>query len=314
MKKTATAKRQQPTTKLIGTLRSLLRSLFNSSDPSRLPDLPLELVAEILCRLPVKLLLQLRCLSKSFNNLISDPNFAKKHLRLSTTSRNLILTYFDDTIDRKPTLVFYRLHSIFHRSRSIFNSVTVKPTQLHYLFDPLYSIIVGSCNGILCLDKNDFEMVEQSDVILWNPSVGKFKILPSFKIQGECGLVKYGFGYDHVKDVYKIVAVFSYYCCNEVFKTQGMVHTLGTNSWRTIQWELPLPCSCESLIYVSGALNWLCKDNRNHSVVFFDLVIESYRRLLLPNYGGEYLDKVNLGVSRGCLCTLHVVPVFLVFG
>ncbi|XP_024634621.1 F-box/kelch-repeat protein At3g23880 [Medicago truncatula] len=252
-----------------------LRSLFNSFHPSRLPDLPLELVAEILCRLPVKLLLQLRCLSKSFNTLISDPNFAKKHLRLSITRRNLILTYFDDTYDMKSTLIFYRLHSIFHPLRSIFNSVTVKPTQLHYPFDPLYNNIVGSCNGILCLDKKDSNIVKQSNVILWNPSIRKSKILPSFKIQGECGFVKYGFGYDHVNDVYKVVAVFSYYCGNEGFKTQGMVHTLGTNSWRMIHGELPLP---------------------------------RYRRLLQPNYGGEYVHKVNLGVLRDCLCILACSP------
>ncbi|MCI54852.1 F-box/kelch-repeat protein, partial [Trifolium medium] len=48
-----------------------------------LPTLPFDLVSEILCRLPVKLLLQLRCLCKSLNSLISDPKFAKKHLRLS---------------------------------------------------------------------------------------------------------------------------------------------------------------------------------------------------------------------------------------
>jgi len=43
---------------------------LTSSPP--LPTLAFDLIAEILCRLPVKLLLQLRCLCKSFNSLISD--------------------------------------------------------------------------------------------------------------------------------------------------------------------------------------------------------------------------------------------------
>jgi hypothetical protein len=49
------------------------------------PSLPLELLEEeILCRLPVKILLQLRCICKSWKSLISDdPKFAKKHLRMS---------------------------------------------------------------------------------------------------------------------------------------------------------------------------------------------------------------------------------------
>ncbi|PNX71880.1 F-box/kelch-repeat protein [Trifolium pratense] len=46
-------------------------------------SLPMELVEEEnLCRLPVKILLQLRCICKSWKSLISDdPKFAKKQLR-----------------------------------------------------------------------------------------------------------------------------------------------------------------------------------------------------------------------------------------
>ncbi|XP_045822488.1 F-box/kelch-repeat protein At3g23880-like [Trifolium pratense] len=57
---------------LIGTLTS----------PSSLPTLPFDLIIEILSRLPVKQLLQLRCVCKSWKSLISDPKFAKKHLAL----------------------------------------------------------------------------------------------------------------------------------------------------------------------------------------------------------------------------------------
>ncbi|RHN69125.1 putative F-box domain-containing protein [Medicago truncatula] len=66
-----------------------------------LPTLPFDLVAEILCRLPVKLLLQLRCLCKSLNSLILDPKFAKKHLRMSTTHHNLMP---DDSVKNLKTL------------------------------------------------------------------------------------------------------------------------------------------------------------------------------------------------------------------
>jgi len=297
--RTTTTKRRQLTTKFIGTLKSLLCSLFISSDRPPLPDLPLELVAEILCRLPVKLLLQLRCLCKSFDTLISDPYFAKKHLYFSTTNRNLVLT------TRTSTIIFYRLHSIVLPHRSIFKSATVKSTQLHVPFNPLYNKIVGSWNGILCFTIEDFNIVEQSNILLFNPSISKFKILPSFKFQQEGVFIKYGFGYDHVTDVYKVVAVFSCDYVNKMSKSQGMVYTLGTNSWRMIQGDLPLPhrFRCESLVFVSGALNWIAyEDNDNHSVVSFGLVIESYRRLLLPNYGGENVSYVMLGVLRDCLC------------
>lgn len=129
--------------------------------------------------------------------------------------------------------------------------------------------------------------------------------MPSFKFQRECVFISYGFGYDHVTDVYKVVAVFSCDSVDKVSKAQGMVYTLGTNSWRMIHGDVPLPrpFDCESLVFVSGALNWIAyEDNDNHSVVSFDLVIESYRRLLPPNYGGENVCHVMLGVLRDCLC------------
>jgi hypothetical protein len=52
-----------------------------------LPTLPLDLVEQIICRLSVKLLCQLRCVCKSWNSLILDKKFAKKHLCRSTMRR-----------------------------------------------------------------------------------------------------------------------------------------------------------------------------------------------------------------------------------
>lgn len=47
--------------------------------------LTLDLLLEILYRLPVKSLLKLKCVCKSLNSIMSDPKFAKDHLRLSQT-------------------------------------------------------------------------------------------------------------------------------------------------------------------------------------------------------------------------------------
>lgn len=57
----------------------------------------------------------------------------------------------------------------------------------------------------------------------------------------EYGHTTYGFGYDSINDIYKVVAIFFYLCDNGVVESQVKVHTLGANSWRLVQGDFPVP-------------------------------------------------------------------------
>ncbi|MCI26118.1 F-box/kelch-repeat protein, partial [Trifolium medium] len=60
--------------------------------PTSLMVLLDELIADILSRLPVKTLMQIKCVCKSWKTLISDdPSFAKLHLQRSPRSTHLLL-------------------------------------------------------------------------------------------------------------------------------------------------------------------------------------------------------------------------------
>ncbi|XP_039686646.1 F-box/kelch-repeat protein At3g23880 [Medicago truncatula] len=255
-----------------------------------LPTLPFDLVAEILCRLPVKLLIQLRCLCKSINSLISDPKFAKKHLRMSNTRHHLMLSSNNDLDE----LVLFD-----SPMPSDFPTFTVNQTQLSYpdclkieYDSPLHA---RSCDGILC-----FTMYNGPGVgppVLWNPSIRTFKILPPLDNKP---FSAYSFGYDHCIDKYKIVAISLVEDREEV-----SVHTLGTDTWRRIP-DFPYSGPfCGYGIFVGGTVNWLSLDEVSSLcvIVSLDLEKESYQTLSLPDIENDPLTNLgDLGVLRDCLC------------
>jgi F-box interacting protein len=120
-----------------------------------------------------------------------------------------------------------------------------------------------------------------------------------------------GFGYDPFIDNYKVVVVLNYYdkhfCVN---KTEVKIHTLGTNSWKTIQ-EFPFgDCTPfeKSGKFVSGTINWLFIEDlyrRRESrsfIVSLDLKNDSFQEILMPGDYGEVAEMLTLGVMRDWLC------------
>uniref|UniRef100_A0A494G8U7 F-box domain-containing protein n=1 Tax=Solanum lycopersicum TaxID=4081 RepID=A0A494G8U7_SOLLC len=129
-----------------------------------LPALPFDLLPEILCRLPVKLLIQLRCVCKFFNSLISDPNFAKKHLRMSTKRHHLMLTNscdYDYYYDREIVMCDSPIPSLFSTSTVVTQTQLYIPNTLtngHHCID----LMMCSCDGIFC-EKESYQKLRLPD-------------------------------------------------------------------------------------------------------------------------------------------------------
>ncbi|GAU24913.1 hypothetical protein TSUD_116380 [Trifolium subterraneum] len=290
-----------------------------SPSPS-LPYLPVELIPGVLSRLPVKSLLQFRCVCKSWKSLISDPNFAKKHLSLSTTHSIHCISYPSGHVlnPDKHVLKSYSLDSSVMTNQTQFPQTTQLPLsrQCFVYFD-------GSCNGILCFSEvgRDYVLVR-----LWNPAIRKFKELPSITEQQDINFghskLMSGFGYDPISDNYKAVFVlrgFKYvdYSRNYFCKNKVKVHTLGTNSWKSVS-DFPFVglSVLHSGQYVSGTINWLVSTGTRQNAHFiaslgqcfiasFDLGKESYQKvLLLDDYGEVDKYTLHLSVFRDCLCLI----------
>ncbi|XP_059291388.1 F-box/kelch-repeat protein At3g23880-like [Lycium ferocissimum] len=243
------------------------------------PILPQELITAILVRLPVKYLLQYKCVSKDWFSLISSPYFVKTHLSFSVkncTHHRLLLKF-------KHNLKHCSVSSLFYES-------DIKALDLDYPIETSCNFvrIVGSVNGLICL------RVEFNGLVLWNPSTRKFKKvanLMSIRTYKYPVKVKYGFGYDEVHDDYKVVSIF--FDSNNRY-VDAKIYSLMSDSWRTLDDFQGRVFPRHSSKLVNGKLH-LVTDDDGWGIMSVDLVDEKCRKMEQPFYRKENLC-LNLGV------------------
>ncbi|QCE05306.1 hypothetical protein DEO72_LG9g309 [Vigna unguiculata] len=243
--------------------------IHKSSSRSSLQDLPEELIQNILLRVSIKTLLQLKLLCKSWNSIISHPQFAKHHL-LASTTHHQFLSSATAAADTK--IHIFSINSFFQKP----------PTPLGFCTITAHNLILGSCNGIVCLCH-----VHQCHITLFNPSTGfASPPLPTHLSPGEVFSTFHGFGYDHVNDKYKVLLV------TRVFsETVTKVYTFGENCRIRVVENAPLDPHPSGFLgkCVSGTLNWMApKLGQNDSIdqwviLSFDLASETFSEVMLPD-------------------------------
>lgn len=258
-------------------------------------ELPCDLISEILCLLPVKTLLICRCVSKQWCSIIDSTYFVRKHHKVSfeMNSGGIIMKRVEFFV-----LVDYEsLHDV------VATAVEIN--------DPLKTLLssaelVGSANGLVCLwDRN-------SDIIyLLNPSTRKCKRLPLVPVEFPSCFNKilkcaYGFGYDHLRDDYKVVKIAN---SSKFLGFVAIVYSLKTNSWTKIQGVL----STRNISFMntwgkfaSGALYWLASEVQcsHFIVVGFDLGFEQFTEVA-DSAGNDYVIPRTLYTLAGILCILE---------
>ncbi|XP_057733720.1 F-box/kelch-repeat protein At3g23880-like [Arachis stenosperma] len=281
-------RKSKPLRVTINAPKRLLSSTVTQSQP--LPFLPDELIREILLRLPARSLLRLRRVCTSWESLISSSQFAKDHLQHSTAA--------DPSLSGPRVAYHHSCHYGFgdFSLRSLIENSS-KPTEVVLFEERRNYMVIGSCNGLLCLL---FDVGFNTCVRLWNPCTG---LLTTLSV--ECGnfLSVRGFGYDHVNDKYKFVVIVKH-----TGKYTTRIYTFCRNpSKRAIQ---GIPFSSikgdGKGVFVPGTatLNWI----RSHAIlgclVFsLDLVKETFSEFSLPLNDPD--DKTfifpQLCVLRNCL-------------
>ncbi|KAL4600510.1 hypothetical protein ACB092_11G203700 [Castanea dentata] len=268
--------------------------------------LPEEVVLEILHRLPVKSLIRFRCVSKSWNSLITNPAFINSHFSSNSSNSNkLIVRHCVD----KPYLERYKLIDDNNDSSS---------DQIQHIDFPLTSsrinhfMLIGSVNGL-------FSLFELERYVLWNPSIRKFITLPNPCITVKTdGRVKCrsAFGFDPRTNDYKVVRI-AFRCGTKRTEEAKVplveVYSLNEGSWRITSagesfspgisfddWGRPSAS-------LNGAVHFVANDRDDNFcplVLSFDLGDEVFRLISVPNGAFRTSDYVHTSVIGGSLALL----------
>ncbi|KAB2627426.1 F-box protein CPR30-like [Pyrus ussuriensis x Pyrus communis] len=263
-------------------------------------EFPPELIFEILLRLPPEDLLRCSCVSKSWNATIHDKSFIKSHLQRSIQTNSFGSLLVTASVNHDGSeLKFSNIYNDGTIERAM--GIGQSPLQDVEGRNPFPYTLVSS-NGIICIRTETPDRVEE--IVLWNPSIRKFKKIPSPTFEqppsSDTYLHRhYGFGYDSANDDYKLlgIAMFFVNWDMNIVVHQYQIYSLKSNSWRKTKYmprdELHFVLS--EIVFSNGALSWQAYNvlDKKSYVVTFELASEKYHWFPNPPNGESVLVQIN---------------------
>ncbi|XP_059428467.1 F-box/kelch-repeat protein At3g06240-like [Corylus avellana] len=266
--------------------------------------LPEQLITDILSLLPVKSLLRFQCVSKPWFALIHDPYFINLYFENNNNNRELSFIVETSKHELSPLRRWkydYHLVNFSNEDESMSEPLKIIPP----FFRP-HNLVIGCCNSLVCILNYDdmFSTYDGFDIVIWNPSIKKYKRLPFEHIepaiepnpQIEQSLA---FGYDPVNNDYKVLMIV--FVTNEGYgrkPLETMVYSMKAHSWRRAedQW----PCKDSNIwsgpAFSNPAFHWLIKSTTSMTLLAFNLTTEKFRVLPIP------FKSYSIRVLEGSLC------------
>ncbi|KAK9160184.1 hypothetical protein Syun_006525 [Stephania yunnanensis] len=237
---------------------------------------PDELIRQILSHAPVKSLIQLKRVSKTWHTIINDPTFINLHLNQAIQHNNFSLLLYNSNH-------IYSIHDPTSAATTECPSVPFNHEHRDY-YD-----VAGSCDGLILL------IPYRGCFGIWNPSTGEFISIPSPYCSENYILTMpwhenmYGFGYGSNRSDYKIVSIFGTGNV-KVFSTQS-----GSRMWKTIEGSNIHVVFDDSLyiynsngIFARGAVHWLMcffvtPTEEEDRIIAYDFGCEEFRTIPMPD-------------------------------
>ncbi|XVF78150.1 hypothetical protein PTKIN_Ptkin14bG0106100 [Pterospermum kingtungense] len=263
---------------------------------------PEEILLEILYKLPVKSVGKCMCVCKAWNFLIKTPSFVSSHASKYSTGNNTNLFLFRTSdVHESNSRVEYSL--LFDdREFSKYDQLLQTP------FDFTHSI-VGSCNGLLCLELVGNGLSFQNQFILWNPIIKRCFRVPKPWFCTLPNKILSGFGFDSRRDDYKILKIAKYDLLYK-YVVQVELYSLKTNSWKILVSPiLHLYTEDKFMAFANGVVHWVAFERVNdqwHSkykflLMGFHMGHEVFIEIMLP----QSLSNLHYQKSE---TSMYVIP------
>ncbi|KAH7845778.1 hypothetical protein Vadar_005886 [Vaccinium darrowii] len=246
-----------------------------------------DLLIEILWRLPVKSLLQLKSVCKYWYDLLRSPYFINLHhdraasIAAEENTDCLLVKRFIGGDEGGFTLSF------------VPNETPVEDIDISFTgLDMKHLRILGPCNGVVCLTIIGFN----SSIVLWNPSMKEFRVLPQPSYKND-HMSNWGFGYDSYTDDYKVVR---FGMMSRDLPIKGIdeaveMYDLSTDSWRVVDTESPVEyihCFHDSNVSWNGDFFWyaypqiyhrrVCGADHGAVIITFSMSDEVFEEIPVP--------------------------------
>ncbi|KAL3721387.1 F-box protein At4g22390-like isoform X1 [Eucalyptus grandis] len=153
-------------------------------------------------------------------------------------------------------------------------------------------------------------------MFLWNMFTRKHKAVPRSNVEKkflilEIPRIAEGFGFGARSNDYKIVRI--YPCYRRGTKPQVKIYSLSTDSWRSLDCEIPTLSGSRPTVFLNGNLHWFASKSRYQwdevgyqQIVSFDVTGEVFYKMALPEEIShvDSVDLVSLAVLNDLLAVL----------
>jgi F-box interacting protein len=243
--------------------------------------LPYDVVFDILTRLPVRSLVRFSCVSKSWNSIITSPDFITTPMNrpMSLSNNKGYLLYVPANPDHYSLYDQNLCIDVCNSDRTL--------THISRFHVPFSAHMVDFCNGMFCLCN-----LPNNVLYLWNPSIRKFKMISTPHFTHHFGTDDYdlsmALAYHSQNNDFKILGILSFWG-SEAPPAEAVVYTLSTDSWKWVVISLgsidyidPSPG-----LFCNGALHFIAWSRTRKFILSFDVNDERFREIMLPQNDEE---------------------------